>query len=361
MDVATLRPHHVCHRDIASPRRGFALSTVTAVIVCYDERPSELRSAIDGLMAQTRPPDQVLVVDNGGGGLAGDLAGYHPSLETIVAAGNLGYPPAINVAATRATGDLLLCLNPDAEADPDCLQRLLAVAEADPAVALVGAQILLGDRSTRNAGANPVHPIGISPSGGYGLPREDGEPRDVLVVSGACCLIRRAVFLELGGFVNEFFLYYDDVDIGWRMNLAGHRVVYEPRAVVSHDYAFGRRGKKWLYLERNRLFTVLANYEARTLALLMPLLVAAEAGLIVVAAVQGWLPQKLRAYGSVWSLRSRLRAQRRAVARSRRRSDAQLFGLFDLRLDSALIPRAGALLANAVCVPYLLCVERLLG
>jgi GT2 family glycosyltransferase len=311
-------------------------------------------------MEQSRPPDQVLVIDNGGGRLAGELAGYHASVQTIVAPGNLGYPPAVNVAAAHATGEFMLCLNPDAEAEPACLARLVAAAEADPAVALVGAQILLGDRTTRNAGANPVHPIGISPSGGYGLPREHGEPRDVLVVSGACCLIRRDVFLELGGFVDEFFLYYDDVDIGWRMNLAGHRVVYEPSAVVSHDYAFGRRGKKWLYLERNRLFTVLANYEPRTLALLMPLLVASEAGLMVVAAAQGWLPQKLGAYRSVWSLRSRLGAQRRAVARSRRRSDAQLFGLFDLRLDSALIPRAGALLANALCVPYLLCVRRLL-
>ena len=336
------------------------MSTVTAVIICYDEPASELRSAIDGLMAHTRAPDEILLVDNGGGRLADELAGYHPSLETIAAPGNLGYPPAVNVAAARATGDFLLCLNPDADAEPECLARLVAVAEADPEVALVGAQILLGDRSTRNAGANPVHPIGISPSGGYGLPREDGEPRDVLVVSGACCLIRREVFLELGGFVDEFFLYYDDVDIGWRMNLAGHRVVYEPRAVVAHDYAFGRRGQKWLYLERNRLFTVLANYEARTLALLLPLLLASEAGLIAVAAAQGWLPQKLGAYSSVWSLRSRIRAQRRAVARSRRRSDAQLFALFDLRLDSALLPRAGALLANAVAVPYLLCVRRLL-
>src|SRR5262249_25179638 len=185
--------------------------------------------------------------DNGGGHLARELDGYHASVDAIVAPANLGYPPAVNFAAPKATGDFLLCINPDAVAEPDCLQQLLATADEDPAIAIVGAQILLSDRSTRNAGAHPVHPVGISPSGGYGLAREDAEPRDVLVVSGACCLIRHAAFAALGGFVDEFFLYYDDVDLGWRANLAGYRVVYQPRAAVSHDYAFGRRGRKWLY------------------------------------------------------------------------------------------------------------------
>jgi GT2 family glycosyltransferase len=337
------------------------VSSVTAVIVCYDEQVAELQDAIDGLLSQTRPPEQIVLVDNGGGRLASALDGYHASVHAIVAPANLGYPPAVNLAASKATGDFLLCMNPDAVAERDCLQQLLATADADPAVAIVGAQILLSDRRTRNAGANPVHPVGISPSGGYGLPREEGEPRDVLVVSGACCLIRRTVFVELGGFVDEFFLYYDDVDLGWRANLAGYRVVYEPRAAVSHDYVFGRRGRKWLYLERNRLFTVIANYEARTLLFMTPLLVATEIGLIAVAALQGWLSQKLAAYRSLLSLRSRIRHQRQLVAANRRRSDAELFGLFEFRLDSLLIPRGAAMLGNVVCVPYMRCVEWLLS
>jgi GT2 family glycosyltransferase len=264
----------------------------------------------------------------------------------------------VNLAAAEARGDFLLCMNPDAEADPDCLEKLLATANSDARIALVGAQILLGDRATRNAGANPVHPIGISTAGGHGLPREEGGSRDVLIVSGACCLIRRAWFRQVGGFVDEFFLYYDDVDIGWRANLAGQRVVYEPRAVVAHSYQFGRRGRKWFYLERNRLFTVLANYELRTLVLLGPLLAAAEAGLIVVAALQGWLSEKLEAYQSLWSLRSRLRANRRGVQRTRRRSDGELFGLFDARLDSPLISPLGAAIANAASGRYLRWVGR---
>src|SRR5437879_6566940 len=83
---------------------------------------------------------------------------------------------------------------PDAHAEPECLEQLVAVADSDREILMVGAQILLSDGVTRNAGANPLHPTGISPAGGYGEPRETGEPRDVAVVSGACCLFRREAF-----------------------------------------------------------------------------------------------------------------------------------------------------------------------
>ena len=98
------------------------------------------------------------------------------------------------------------------------------------------------------------------------------------------------------------------------------RVVYCPEAAVRHGYEFSRRGRKWFYLERNRLFSVLANYEARTLVLLAPLLLATELGLLAVAAREGWLSQKLASYAALFRLRQRLRAQRRAVQGSRRSS-----------------------------------------
>lgn len=335
-------------------------SAVTAVVVCYDEDPRALRGALDAIAQQSRPPDQILLVDNSGGQLADALRGYRGLVETIVPERNLGYPPAINLAAGAAAGDFLVCLNPDATADRECIERLLAIAQSDPQIALVGGQVLLDDWQTCNAGANPVHPIGISPAGGHGEPRHDQEPRDVLMVSGACCLIRRAAFLALGGFVEEFFLYYDDVDLGWRANIAGYRVVYEPAAVIAHSYEFTRRGRKWLYLERNRLFSVLSNYELRTLLLLTPLLLAAEGGLLVVALLQGWLTEKLRAYASVASLYRRILAQRRAVAAYRVRSDAQLLGLFEPRLDSPLLPQLGVVVANRVSVLYLRCIRRAL-
>jgi len=335
------------------------MTSITAVIVHYHEEPAQLRAAIDSLLAQTRPPAEILVLDNErSGALAATLDGYGPQIRSIDAGSNLGYV-AINLAATHASGDHLLCLNPDARAQEDCLALLAEQADADPTVALVGAQILLADGATRNAGANPLHPTGISPAGGYGEPREHGEPREAIVVSGACFLARREAFLAIGGFNEDFFLYYEDVDLCWRTWIAGGRVLYCPAALVRHDYRFGGSPGKWFLLERNRLAAVFANYERRTLVLLAPLLVLTELGLLVVAAAGGWLPQKLRAYGSLYARRARLVEHRRAVQASRRRSDRELLALFDDRLDSKLLPRLGAALANVVCVPYLFAVRRL--
>jgi GT2 family glycosyltransferase len=249
------------------------MTSITAVILCYDEEPGQTGAAVDSLLAQTRLPSEILIMDNGPAGrLAIATRGYAPAVRPIECRANLSYI-ALNTTASQASGDYLVCLNPDAKAQDDCLERLAAVADSDPQVGIVGAQILLEDGRTRNAGANPLHPTGISPSGGYGEPREHDQPRDVIVASGACFLARRDAFLALGG----------------------------------------------------------------------------------------WLPQKLRAYGSLFALRKRLMLQRRAVQASRRCSDAELLRFFDDRLDSALIPHAGAALANLFCVPYVFLLRRVLA
>jgi len=184
----------------------------------------------------------------------------------------------------------------------------------------------------------------------------------VAVVSGACCLIRRQAFVRLGGFVDEFFVFYDDPDMGWRALIAGMRVVYCPEAAAVHGYEFGRRGKhKWFLLERNRLFQRSGRTTKDALSCsLSPLLIATELGLLGVAAYGGWLPQKLRSYASVFALRKRLMQQRRTVQASRRRSDVDVLKLFEDRMDSALLPPPGPALANAVWVPYMRLVRLLL-
>jgi GT2 family glycosyltransferase len=352
---------HAAHA-VAVSHRGTQMTTITAVLVSYDESPQQLRVAVDSLLAQTRAPAEILIIDNNPGqSSAQGLHGYAQEVKVIEPGSNLGYARAINLAAARASGDYLLTLNPDAHVQAQCLEQMAAVADSDPQILLVGAQVLLEDGVTRNAGANPMHPTGISPAGGYGKPRERGELRDVAVVSGACCMIRREAFVALGGFVDEFFVFYDDPDMGWRALIAGMRVVYCPDAIALHGYDFDRRGKhKWFLLERNRLFSLLANYEARTLALLSPVLIATELGLLGVAAYGGWLPQKLHTYGSVFALRKRLIEQRRAVQASRRRSDVQVLERFEDRMDSALLPPPGPALANVVWVPYMRLVRRLL-
>jgi len=311
-----------------------------------------VRGAIDSLRAQARPPDEILLVDNKPGATLPDLSDV-PEVRVIAPDVNLGYPNAVNFAMEHTDAQFVLCINPDARADVDCLAIMLSAAEADERVAMVGAQILFEDGHTTQAGANPLHPTGISPAGPFGKEREHGEPRDALMVTGACCLFRRETFLQLGGFNRSFFLYYDDADMGWRARIAGYRVVYCPEAAVRHAYEFSRRGRKMFYLERNRLISVLTNYEVGTLLRLAPLLLVTEVGVLVWAAAQGWLGEKLEAYGSLARLAPAISAHRRRVQAMRRVPDADLAGEFEPHLESPFLPRVPAVLFGKLTDAYL--------
>ena len=306
-----------------------------------------MRRAIDSLRSQTRPPDEIVLVDNKPGATLPALDDA-PEVRVIAPDVNLGYPNAVNFAMDRTDADFVWTLNPDAYAEPECLERLLALD-----VAIAGAQIVAEDGTTTQAGDNPLHPTGISPSGSHGRPREHGEPREVIVVSGASTLFRRSTFLALGGFMHEFFLYYDDADIGWRARIAGERVVFVPDAVVRHGYEFGRREQKMFLLERNRLISVLSNYELRTLLVLAPLLLVFELGIVGLAAAQGWLTEKLTAYRSLAALRAEIRAHRRRVQSLRRCTDRELRPFFEPRLVSPFMPALPARLAGAITAAYL--------
>jgi GT2 family glycosyltransferase len=149
--------------------------------------------------------------------------------------------------------------------------------------------------------------------------------RDIPYASGAAFGVRAEVFRELGGFTEELFLYQEDLDLCWRARMCGLRVVVEPEADVLHDYVLDRSDRRKEYLlERNRLVFLLTAYSARLLLLLAPVLLAVEAGLVLLALKQGWLREKVR--GWAWLLRHAawLRARRAAVQAARRVPDREL-------------------------------------
>lgn len=331
--------------------------TITAIIVPFGQSPVAVRESVRALREQSRPPAEILIVDNHPSQL---LAGELDEEVRVISTANDGYPAAVNTAARVAGGEYLLLINPDAAADPGCLERLAGELDRDPRAAVCGAQILLADGLRTNAGDNPLHVSGISPSGRLGQPPEHGRTRQTIAVSGACCMLRRSAFERLGGLKESVFLYYDDVDFCWRARIAGHSVLFCPRATVRHDYDFSRHAPKWGWLEQGRLSAVLSNYERRTLIILLPLLAGIELVLLVIASREGWLVQKLSAYRELWRLRSQIRHQRRAVAASRRVPDRELMPFFSAGVDSPLLPRAPLRAGNVVCSLYMAAARRLI-
>lgn len=321
--------------------------SLSVVIVSYDD-PASTASAVASARAQTLAPADVIVVDNHPGHPAAALPEIAEHATVLTPDENLGFAGGAALGARHADADWILLLNPDAVAAPDCVERLLEAA--DERTGLVGAQVLLPDGRV-NAGDNPVHLTGVAWAGHYMEPRETGAPRGAASVSGAAMLVRRTALEAVGGISERFFLYHEDVDLAWRMRLAGWDVRFQPAATVTHDYSFDKGARKWFYLERNRAWTVLTCYSARSLVLLFPLLVATEAAVALRARREGWWPEKREAWASVWRERRELRARRREVQARRSVGDREILARMTATLDTALLespaPRGTAPLLRA--------------
>jgi GT2 family glycosyltransferase len=283
-----------------------------------------------------------------------DRAEAMPSVRVLDAGGNLGYAGGGNLGAREATGDVLVFLNPDTVVRPGALASLAATLE-DASIGIAMARLLLLDRpDTLNSGGNVLHISGIAWAGGYGEPAATiAAVRDVTYPSGAAMAIRRDLFLELGGFADELFMYQEDLELAWRARLRGLRVVVDPGADVLHDYDYERNPRKQYFLERNRLVFVLTAYSGRLLALVAPVLLAGEAATLALAAREGWAREKVAGWS--WLARNAgwLRRRRKQTQALRRVPDRELAGLFTATIDPAHVPVPAAVrAANRLVAAY---------
>lgn len=334
---------------------------VTAVVVAYGDSPW-LTDCVDALLGSTGVRADVVLVDNGDtSGAVRQLAAR--SGVTVVRPGsNTGFAGGCNAGAARATGEMLALVNPDVLVEADTLARLAAVA-AEPDVGIATSSLRLADDpQLLNSAGNPVHYLGLAWAGGHGEPADRHRQRqEVASASGACCALRRSLWLALGGFEEAYFAYHEDVELSLRCWQRGLGVVYVPDAVARHFYEFGRNELKSYLLERNRWLTLLTLYSTRTLLLLVPALALLEVLLLGAATAQGWLPAKLRGYRWLLGHAVLVWRRRRQLQGERCRSDRELAPLLAARLEPtnvSAMPGLGVL--NAGLAGYWAVVRRML-
>lgn len=333
--------------DADSPKAPAAGAPRLSVVIVSYESADALRRSLPPLAGESgelRPGDELIVCDNGSSdGTVALIRELAPGASVIEAGANLGFAAGCNRAAAEATGELLLLLNPDNVVAPGFRDAIeLPLLEGRDWGAWQGLVTDEGGAAINTMG-NVVHFTGISWAGGAGKPRAKAPaaPAEIASPSGACLAIRRELWEQLGGFSEPYFLYHEDTDLGLRVRLAGFANGIEPRALCDHDYEFDKGAAKWRYLERNRWATIVRTYPGRLLAAVMPALLATELALLLVAAVSGWLPQKLRAYADTTRALPRLLRERRAI-QATRAVDAATFadGCLTSDLDSEYLGRA---------------------
>jgi GT2 family glycosyltransferase len=191
---------------------------------------------------------------------------------------NLGFAEAYNRAVARIEEDFVVFLNNDVEVEDDWLMELRNGLEiSTDRLAVCGSKILFyGDRSLVNHAGGTLGPIGVGIDLDF-MEREKQETtrqRFVGCASGASIIMPRSVFLELGGFDEDFFAYFEDVDLCWRAWLAGYRVAYNPSSRIYHKLSATMgpflKPERLFLGERNRLQCMLKNLEIWNLVVAIP-------------------------------------------------------------------------------------------
>lgn len=205
-----------------------------------------------GSLAQFPPTrsHEIIVVDSGSFDACGEmLAREFPAAIFVQSSDNIGFASANNLGMSRAQGKYLLFLNPDTEVHGGAVDQLLQTLERHPDAGIVGARLLNADGSLQTScvQAFPTLLNQVLDSdmlyrawprsslwGIAALSDASARPKPVEVVSGACLLIKRAVFEIVNGFDQRFFMYSEDLDLCYRVKQAGFDRLYEPAATITH-------------------------------------------------------------------------------------------------------------------------------
>jgi GT2 family glycosyltransferase len=253
------------------------LPSVSIVVVNLNGR-HHFEQLFRSLRAVDYPAEllEIVVVDNGSvDGSVQWLDRNAPDARTIQCRQNHGFAGGINVGVEASQGEVLVFLNTDMRVEPNWLRELvapIATREADCTSSLT----LSWNGKEVNFGGSAMNFHGIGWQVGMNDPEIDRyrKPCDTLFACGGSMAIRREVYEDAGRFDEEFFAYYEDVDLGFRLWVLGYRVLYVPSSLAYHHHmATSRRidvHKIRLLQMRNPLWLIYKNYEESVLQRVLP-------------------------------------------------------------------------------------------
>ncbi len=301
------------------------MPNLSLIIVNYNGR-RHLDALCDSLARQTRPADEVIVVDNAStDGSVAHLRAHHRWVTVIALKENVGFAEGNNIGAVHATGEYLALLNNDTVADEHCLAELLATIEPDPRVGAVVAKIYrAADYPRLDCAGAEFNNLGYNwGRGANQLDRGQYDtPEEVPALTACALVLRRAALNDQPLFDPQLFMYYEEFDLSLRVRGAGYSIRYAPRAIVHHKGSQSVRGvtnRPILFQQflgnRNRVKLLAKYYPLPTLLLNLPLIALSLAYWDFVFVRDGSLRFGLRAIAAQFAFaRQGLRERRQQPA-----------------------------------------------
>lgn len=242
------------------------MSTIAVVIVNYNGG-NYLHACIAALVEQTIKADKIVVVDNGSSDdSVKKIGAFSDDVELIELNQNTGFARANNIAVRNLSGcDWIALLNPDAIPAPDWIEQLRKGIVGHPThTSFACCMLQASDPETLDGAGDAYHVNGIAwpRYKGVRLDKTEQVPHETFSACGGAALYRRDVFVAQEGFDERYFCYHEDVDLGFRLCLAGQHCMYLPDAVVYHEgSAIAGKGSDFsvYHVHRNMVWTFVKN------------------------------------------------------------------------------------------------------
>lgn len=270
------------------------MNSVAVVIVSYNGAPL-LARCLAHLANQTHQPDRILVVDNA----STDRNTQHAldsihSAEVIRLEDNLGYGAALNHAVSLLDDcELVCCLNQDAFAEDSWLEALVSAAASQPAYSSFASLMLCDDDPDIVDGAGDVmHFTGVVWRRFHGRRKTELKLIQEPVFSGCggAVMYRLPAYRQMGGFDETFFMYIEDIELGYRMQNADLPCLFVPDAIVRHvgsattgyrsafSTYYGHRNLTWNYFKNTPILLLILTMPFHLLMTLLSLVVYVARG-----------------------------------------------------------------------------------
>ena len=314
-----------------SPVKSQRSQPVVSVVIVAWNSSAHLRVCFQSLKKQAFTDFEVVVVDNGSTDNSIEYIkdfGLRFKIERLNK--NEGFSTANNIGARLANGKWIVLLNADAFPEPDWLENLLAAAETHPEYSFYSSRQIQANKTELLDGAGDVYNVsGLAWRRYYNFPSSKfgHQTEEVFSACGAAALYLREDFSNVGGFDEDYFSYFEDVDLGFRLRLTGKKCLYVPEAVVHHvgSASTGKRSDFSVYYGyRNMIWTFFKNMPSPLIWFFLPVHIVTLMFFVVYLSFRGQGKVILRAIRDALQGLPGVLEKRKAIQKSKRIGPAEL-------------------------------------